>query len=312
MPSLGHRRRFAICGTCTLFGAAALAIYVGSSVLAFASRALLPAASHRPLRKEGVSRKAVEASSTAATDAKVKLMDFISDATIAQEVMLPEGKPMRGQLDEMITVLERSNTCDEPSYSEMLDGTWDVKYSGSYAPGLLSSPTRELALFLYGGGFSLGSALSSFVEGFWGKSLGLTLNSKRLQITAGRDVQASADVTVGGNKERLSYTAELFPLSARRLSEEVLSFDLPPPLGKQDVPFELRRSILITYLDDSLMIVRDESGVPEVLVREGSASETPTEMPEVTPEKTMEANPEVTSGTPELDVGQDPMSSDAA
>merc|ERR1719410_1190068 len=233
-------------------------------------------------------------------------MDFISDATLAQEVMRPEGKPMRGQLDEMITMLERSSPCEEPAYSELLDGTWNVKYSGSYAPGLLSSPTRELALFLYGGGFSLGSALSSFVEGFWGQNLGLALDSKSLKITDGRDVQASAEVTIGGNKERLSYTAELFPLSGRRVSEEVLSFDLPPPLGKQDVPFELRRSILITYLDGTLMIVRDESGVPEVLVREESANESPTQIPEAAPEIALETNPEATEESPDTSMGQDP------
>lgn len=68
----------------------------------------------------------------------------------------------------------RMNSNDEPVYSPELDGTWMVKpcprwyvrcrvpcwrclvgslkqprYAGSYAPGLLSSPTRELALFLY-------------------------------------------------------------------------------------------------------------------------------------------------------------------
>merc|ERR1719480_532952 len=150
-------------------------------------------------------------------------MDFISDATIAQEVMRPEGKPIRGQLDEMITVLERSNPCDEPSYSEMLDGTWNVKYSGSYAPGLLSSPTRELALFLYGGGFSLGSALSSFVEGFWGQQLGLKLGSKTVRIDAGQDVEATVELEVGGRQEVLSYSAELIPLSAQRFSEEIVS-----------------------------------------------------------------------------------------
>jgi len=152
-----------------------------------------------------------------------------------------------------------------------LDGSWNVKYAGSYAPGILSSPTRELALFLYGGGFSLGNALSSFAQGFWGQSLGVKLGSKQVQITGGRDVEASAQVEVAGRKETLTYKAELMPLSAARMSEEVTALKLPDPIGNQDLPLEIRRSILVTYLDKDMMIVRDESGVPEVLVKELSA-----------------------------------------
>mmetsp|Transcript_33430 Transcript_33430/g.73132 ORF Transcript_33430/g.73132 Transcript_33430/m.73132 type:complete len:339 (-) Transcript_33430:169-1185(-) len=198
--------------------------------------------------------------------AKDDLMDLLDDATVQQEVLRPEGKPTRGRVDELILALERYNDCVDPAYSELIDGSWKVKYSASVAPGLLSSPTRELALFLYGGGFSLGSALSSFVDGFWGQTLGLKLRSKKLEIMGGRDVSASAEVEVAGRKETLKYVAELMPLSGQRMSEEILSVDVGP-LGNQDLPLELRRSFLITYLDDDIMTVRDESGSAEVLVR---------------------------------------------
>eukprot|EP00439_Symbiodinium_sp_Y106_P013399 s1589_g1.t3 len=204
----------------------------------------------------------------AVQDAKERLMDLLEDSSLEEEVLRPEGKPMRGRVDEAIVRLERLNTQEEPVYSIELDGTWNVKYAGSYAPGLLSSPTRELALFLYGGGFSLGNALSSFAQGFWGQSLGVKLGSKKVQISGGRDVEASAKVEVAGRKETLTYKAELMPLSAQRMSEEVIALKLPDPIGDQDLPLELRRSILVTYLDEDMMIVRDESGVPEVLVKE--------------------------------------------
>ncbi|CAE7563595.1 PAP13 [Symbiodinium pilosum] len=177
-------------------------------------------------------------------------MDLLDDSSLEEEVLRPEGKPMRGRVDEAIVRLERLNTNEEPVYSVELDGTWNVRYAGSYAPGLLSSPTRELALFLYGGGFSLGNALSSFAQGFWGQSLGVKLGSKKVQITGGRDVEASAQVEVGGRKETLTYKAELMPLSAARMSEEVVALKLPDPIGNQDLPLELRRSILVTYLDE--------------------------------------------------------------
>lgn len=219
----------------------------------------------------------VEVEATGALkDAKERLMDLLEDSSLEEEVLRPEGKPMRGRVDEAIIRLERLNTNEEPVYSVDLDGTWVVKYTGSYAPGLLSSPTRELALFLYGGGFSLGNALSSFAQGFWGQTAGVKLGSKTVQITGGRDVEASAEVEVAGRKETLNYKAELMPLSSARMSEEVVSVKLPEPIGSQELPLELRRSILVTYLDDEVMIVRDESGVPDVLVKKFSAPAPPT------------------------------------
>lgn len=236
-------------------------------------------------------------------------MEILDDEAVQQEVLRPEGKPTRGRVDEAILALERTNPTLEPVYSELIDGTWKVKYSGSYAPGLLSSPTRELALFLYGGGFSLGNALSSFAEGFWGQSLGVKMGGKTVEIKGGRDVDAKAELEVGGQKQYLEYQAELMPLSAVRMSEEVISLVLPEPLGKRDVPLELRRSILVTYLDDEVMIVRDESGVPDVLVRQGGA-------PAATGASAVDTS-SVSDGTTSYGAGEDvegsdPLSSDAA
>lgn len=199
--------------------------------------------------------------------AKASLLDFLDDEGLAEEVQRPEGKATRGRLDEVIFQLERYSPTQDPVYSELVDGEWVVKYSGSYAPGALSSPTRELALFLYAGGYSLGSALSSFASGFWGQSLGIKVPQKKVVIDGGRDVEAMAELEVNGMKSTLKYSAELLPLSGSRMSEEIMSVDFGEPLGKQDAPFELRRTILVSYLDEDLMIVRDESGVPEVLAR---------------------------------------------
>jgi len=195
-------------------------------------------------------------------------MDLLEDPAIQTEVLKQEGRPVRGRVDEAINRVERLNPTEEPIYSELLDGTWQVKYSSSYAPGLLSSPTRELAFFLYSGGFSLGNALSSFANGYWGQSLGVQVDGKTVRISDGRTVEASLDVEVAGRRETLSYKAELLPLSEMRMSEEVLELQLPSPLGDQPPPVELRRGLLVTYLDEDMMIVRDESGSPEVLKRE--------------------------------------------
>mmetsp|Transcript_35747 Transcript_35747/g.115893 ORF Transcript_35747/g.115893 Transcript_35747/m.115893 type:complete len:338 (-) Transcript_35747:450-1463(-) len=201
------------------------------------------------------------------SDAKAALMELVKDGDTLEEVLRTEGKPTRGRINEAILKLERLSPTVDPVYSEMLDGTWNILYTGTFAPGLLSSPTRELALFLYGGGFSLGNALSSFAAGPWGG--GAVVGGKTVKISGdGRIVKALLDLELAGFKQKLSYIAELMPLSGMRMSEEVLNVRLPEPLGDQILPFSLRRSILITYLDEDIMIVRDESGVPEVLERE--------------------------------------------
>mmetsp|Transcript_39188 Transcript_39188/g.71343 ORF Transcript_39188/g.71343 Transcript_39188/m.71343 type:complete len:331 (-) Transcript_39188:152-1144(-) len=199
---------------------------------------------------------------------KADLMSLLDDDELAKEVLRPEGKPIRGRVDELIVQVERQNPTEEPVFSESLDGEWMVKYAGSYAPGLLSSPTRELALFLYGGGFSLGAALNSFSSGVWGDATGLKVMAQRVSIIDGRTVDAFADIEAFGQTQTLSYMAELTPLSGARMSEEVTTLELPSPLGMVSPPLEIRRQILVTYLDSDLMIVRDESGVPEVLVRQ--------------------------------------------
>mmetsp|Transcript_33254 Transcript_33254/g.95689 ORF Transcript_33254/g.95689 Transcript_33254/m.95689 type:complete len:329 (-) Transcript_33254:97-1083(-) len=253
-------------------GAAVAALSLGNGIYGFVSGSGRRSANALnvadPARlPRGLRRVAVAVAAGREVDAKARLMDLLNDEAVAREVLRPEGKPTKGRVDEAIISLERMNMETEPVYSEKLDGTWTVKYSGSYAPGLLSSPTRELALFLYGGGFSLGNALSSFAAGPWGG--GAVVGGKTVKISGdGRIVKALLDLELAGFKQKLSYIAELMPLSGMRMSEEVLNVRLPEPLRDQILPFSLRRSILITYLDEDIMIVRDESGVPEVLERE--------------------------------------------
>lgn len=186
---------------------------------------------------------------------------------------------MRGRIDEAIIQLERLSPGEELAYSELLDGTWSVYYSGSFVPGPLPSPAHPFGLFL-NGGFSPANAITSFVDGFWGRTLGMNMGAKTVEIIDGRDVKATAQVTLpGGSQETLRYKAELMPLSAHRLNEEIISIELPQPLGWQNVQLEIKRGILVTYLDDEMLIVRDESGVPEVLER--LAPPTPVDSAEV-------------------------------
>ncbi len=41
-------------------------------------------------------------------------------------------------------------------YSPLINGVWTLRYAGGYSEPKIPSPTRDLALFLYSGGYSPG------------------------------------------------------------------------------------------------------------------------------------------------------------
>jgi hypothetical protein len=71
----------------------------------------------------------------------------------------------RRTINEMIVRLEKSidatttasSTTTNPTSSPLLNGVWELRYVGGYTPTPFAiSPTRQLALFLYSGGYSPG------------------------------------------------------------------------------------------------------------------------------------------------------------
>lgn len=62
------------------------------------------------------------------------------------------SKSQRIIVNELLYKLERTNPTDEAAASPLLNGVWELVYNGGYSDGLLASPTRQLALFLYAGG----------------------------------------------------------------------------------------------------------------------------------------------------------------
>jgi len=207
-------------------------------------------------------------------NAKAVLRNLLSDEQlVATKMQEREGWLMHGSIDEAIMLLEKVSTQEEFAYSELLDGKWNVMYNGPYSPLSVPSPARGMAMpfhRLLHGGFSLSNAVSTVADGFWGQTLGISVDAKTVEITDGTDVEASADFQLpNGGSQTLRYKAKLMPLSGRRLSEEVSAMQLPQPIGWQVPPNPtiLKRGIILTYLDEDMMVVRDESGVPELLER---------------------------------------------
>lgn len=199
-----------------------------------------------------------------------QLMTLLGDDdgdNFGQEDARVDAGESRGRLHELISRLEAFAHVDDPIYHDLLNGRWSVKYSGSYARGLVDSPTREVALMLYNGGFSLGGFLRTWAAGFWGQALGMNIEALKVEIRDNLEVTASANVNIGGVTETLSYAAEIRPASPCQMIEQIRSVNFPEPLGTQNLLLYAERRILVTYLDEDILIVRDESGVPDVLVR---------------------------------------------
>ena len=91
-------------------------------------------------------------SPTAAESAKDELLSLLIDglASVAEE---------RPLVSELLLTLERLNPTPEPARSVLLNGVWELKFAGAPGPGLIDSPTREIALALYATGYSAGAAV---------------------------------------------------------------------------------------------------------------------------------------------------------
>jgi hypothetical protein len=187
---------------------------------------------------------------------------------------LPEGlvtsvsKETRANINEAILKLEKMNPTEDPASSPLLNGVWNLRYAGGYDDDwALQSPTRQIALFAYSGGYSPGlfalSLASSLPSGL--------VELGELEIAISREqprIEAKIDVKfLGGASNDVVVKASLKSKSAIRLTETYESATL---LGQSiDLPeaVQYSRDLYIAYLDEDILIVRDGSGVPEILVR---------------------------------------------
>jgi hypothetical protein len=144
------------------------------------------------------------------------------------------------------------------------------RYAGLYTSDgavLPFSPTRQIALFLYSGGYT---------PGLFALALAQSLPSQlvdvgSLSVSISREQpRVEGKVTVNSmflGESSVSVKAKLEVMSDIRLRETYESASVL----RQDVsiPEKLQysRDMYITYLDEDLMVVRDGSGIPELLVR---------------------------------------------
>lgn len=175
----------------------------------------------------------------------------------------------RAAINEALLRLEAMNPTPDPAVSPLINGIWELKYVGGYAPEwALPSPTRDLALFLYSGGYSPGVFALTLAQKL---PAALVEISGDLEIAISRSqprVEASIGVKLlGGSESTVRVSAALEAESGIRLSE---TYEKAFVLDREvTIPAQLqyKRQLFVTFVDDDLLVVRDASGVPEVLVR---------------------------------------------
>jgi len=188
---------------------------------------------------------------------------------------LPDGvtttsvpSEQRARINESLLKLEALNPTESTARSPLLNGVWSLRYAAGYSEEwALPSPTRQLALFLYSGGYSPGLFALSLAQ----KLPSQIVDLGDLEISIARDqprIQAKIIVKFLGRADsEIVVNAHLTVDSDVRLTE---TYESASVLGQSvDIPGQIQysRDLYVTYVDEDVLIVRDASGVPEVLVR---------------------------------------------
>lgn len=168
------------------------------------------------------------------------------DVDDPKATILNDSDLSRTDINEIILKLEKINPTSEPAKSNLLNGVWELVVSGVGSPGLLAY-----------------QALKSLVKD------GL-INAEEMQVTISSvapRVDASVTVKFGSARVTASATSELEVLSGTRLRERVTAarldfFSVPIPTLLEPV-----RELVVSYLDEDLLVVRDPLGAPELLKR---------------------------------------------
>lgn len=173
----------------------------------------------------------------------------------------------RGEINEYVLALERINPTQDPAYSKLLNGVWDLKSMGFGSPGLVG--LQVLKAISPDSVDSVTITISSVAPRVVA-STALKIASARINVEVTTDIQAE-----GGMRLKETVSAVKFG-----------TFDVPLSSvpGMSSLPAALKeRSLFITYLDADLLVVRDELGTPEILTRKepSFASSTDTGVPVV-------------------------------
>lgn len=189
----------------------------------------------------------------------------------------------RIDVNERIISLERLNPTPRPTTSPFLEGLWQFKWIGAQSPGQLAArvllqrfPTAiatltEMTLLISDGSATASASFNVFNT----ISSSVTLTSKlavegplRLKEEYVEGILSTPTIQEGSVPTLVQNAYEQVLGAIQRLPDSlkgILSNGVKIPLTGA---FE--RQLLISYLDDEILVARDVSGVPEVLYRVSS------------------------------------------
>lgn len=177
---------------------------------------------------------------------------------------------VRAALATTLPALEASNPIASPTSSDVLEGKWAVKYTGAVAPGPVDSPTREIALLMYAAGFGPGAAALSLAKRLPDELVQVqtvSLEISRLESRA----KMAVSLLQGSQLAEVELLSELVADGPAKLVEtgmEVRINDNPAITVPPQVRY--KRDLVVTYVDGGLLVVRDATGSPDILIRESS------------------------------------------
>lgn len=207
-----------------------------------------------------------EMAPAAAVTAPMFEADDTDEGSIAKQALMAEmsgglggAKPDKAAIGEILLALEARNPTPSPATSPLLNGKWKVLYATGTSPGL-----KALTLLLKGAKRAPKSPSGAEL---------IDVQDTYVTIVAEQPrVEASTAVRLLSFENTATLRCRLEPESAVRLletydaAESAGSLSLPA-LPFSSGPLQYKRSILATYLDDEVLVLRDSAGRPDVLMR---------------------------------------------
>eukprot|EP00316_Scyphosphaera_apsteinii_P002209 CAMPEP_0119320914 /NCGR_PEP_ID=MMETSP1333-20130426/53890_1 /TAXON_ID=418940 /ORGANISM="Scyphosphaera apsteinii, Strain RCC1455" /LENGTH=286 /DNA_ID=CAMNT_0007327749 /DNA_START=31 /DNA_END=891 /DNA_ORIENTATION=- len=189
--------------------------------------------------------------------------DSADEESIAKEALkaevgegLSSASPDKVVVGEILLALEAMNPTRSPATSPLLNGKWKVIYASGSSPGL-----KATQLLLKGAKNAPKSPSGADL-----------IDVQDVYITIGQEqprAEASLRTRLLSFENTVKLSSRLEAESAVRLVEtyeaaesEYLSLRLP-----FQSPVQYKRSLLVSYLDEELLVVRDALGRPDVLMR---------------------------------------------
>lgn len=215
------------------------------------------------------------------TAAKEALLLAIKDAG-GENVLsaMTTSETARIDVNERIVSLERLNPTPRPTTSPLLEGLWQFKWIGARSPGQFAARVllqrfpsaiatlSELNILILDGSAKATASIKVFNT----IASSVTLTSKltvegplRLKEEYVEGLLSSPTIQEGAVPTQVQNAYEQLLNAIQRLPDvvkETFSNGVKIPLART---FE--RQLLISYLDDEILVVRDGLGVPEVLLR---------------------------------------------